>query len=103
MSVARSLSWYRSRSAGLAVTCSTGWPRQAGGSRAVDARYLEGTGRLEKALADADVLGNATAEEVATRDVELTLRLGSIDRVLALLGTDVQPASQGRHTGSAGQ
>ncbi len=39
--------------------------------RVIDARYLEGTGRLEKALADAGALRNATAEDVTARDLQL--------------------------------
>jgi len=52
---------------------------------AIDARYAAGTGRLEKALSEADALRNATAEEVAAHQLELGLRLTSIDRVHALL------------------
>jgi hypothetical protein len=61
-------------------------------TRAIDARYREGTGRLEKALADANGLRSATAEEVATRDAELMSRLAAINSVLALLGSAVSPA-----------
>ena len=60
-------------------------------TRAIDTRYAEGTGRLEKALADAHGLRNATAEEVAARDAELVCRLAAIDKVLALLGSAVNP------------
>jgi hypothetical protein len=53
--------------------------------RAVDARYEEGTGRLEKALAEADGLRSATSEAIAARDLELSRRLAAIDRVLSML------------------
>jgi small GTP-binding protein len=56
--------------------------------RAIDDRYLEGTGRLEKALADADGLRSATAEEVATRNADLARRLAAIDHALGLLGPE---------------
>jgi GTP-binding protein EngB required for normal cell division len=51
----------------------------------VDARFAEGTGRLENALADADALRGATSQEVASRDLELAGRLAAVDQVLALL------------------
>ncbi len=61
--------------------------------RSVDARYQEGTGRLERALADADALRHATAEEVTARELEFADRLAAIDRVLALLGPAAPPAA----------
>ncbi|MHB1434007.1 MAG: hypothetical protein ACYCVZ_18070, partial [Streptosporangiaceae bacterium] len=53
--------------------------------RAVDARYLDGTGRLEQALADAERMRGATAEQVAAHDRDLDARLASIEHVLDLL------------------
>lgn len=55
--------------------------------RIVDDRYQEGTGRLERALADAERARGATAREVAVRDRQLTERLAAIDHVLSLLET----------------
>jgi small GTP-binding protein len=63
--------------------------------RAIDARYQEGTGRLEKALADADRLRSATGEEVAARNMELASRLAAIDHVLALLDRATLAAAGG--------
>ncbi len=54
-------------------------------ARAIDARYLEGTGRLEKALADAAALRSATAGEVAAADEQLARRLAALDSLLAAL------------------
>jgi small GTP-binding protein len=62
-------------------------------ARAVDARYQEGTGRLERALAGADALRSATGEEAAAHDRELGDRLAAIDRVLAHLDPVAQPAA----------
>ena len=66
--------------------------------RAVDARYQEGTGRLEEALADADKLRTATEEEFAARDRELANRLAAIDHVLAMLESATPPAAGGAST-----
>jgi len=61
--------------------------------RAVDARYQEGTGRLEGALADADRLRSATAEELAARDLELVSRLAAIGHVFTLLDSVAPPVA----------
>ena len=58
--------------------------------RSVDDRYLEGTSRLEKALAHADDLRHAGADEAAARHLELAGRLEAINHALALLGSDPQ-------------
>lgn len=63
--------------------------------RAIDGRYVEGTGRLEKALADAATLQTATAEEVAARDQELAGRSAAIDHVLSLLDSVTSRAAEG--------
>ena len=60
-------------------------------ARAIDGRYQEGTGRLEKALADADGLSQATAGEVAVREGDLASRIAAIDRILAVLGPALPP------------
>lgn len=54
-------------------------------ARLVADRYEEGTGRLEKALAEADGLRAATEEQAADPDRHLADRLAALDRVLALL------------------
>jgi small GTP-binding protein len=56
--------------------------------RAVDERYLAGTGRLEKALAEAADMRSATAQDIAARDLELTRRLAAIEDVRTLLDSD---------------
>ena len=53
--------------------------------RSVDARYLDGTGRLEQALADAERMRGATAAQVAARDRDLDARLAAVEHVLGLL------------------
>jgi small GTP-binding protein len=53
--------------------------------RAVDTRYLDGTGRLERALADAERMRGATAEQVAAHDRDLDTRMTAIEQVLDLL------------------
>lgn len=53
--------------------------------RVVEARYQEGTGRLERALADAADLRGATAARVAAHERHLVSRLVAIDRVVAAL------------------
>jgi hypothetical protein len=60
--------------------------------RAVDERYLAGTGRLEKALAEAAGMRTATAQDIAARDLELTHRLAAIDSVRSLLDPDPERA-----------
>ena len=62
-------------------------------ARAVDARYQQSTARLEQALADADALHSATAEQVAARDRDLTRRLTAIDRVISRLDTAASRAA----------
>ena len=67
--------------------------------RAVEERYLAGTGKLEKALAEAADMRSATAADVAARDLELTRRLAAIESVRTLLDWD--PAvSADVHAGS---
>jgi len=60
--------------------------------RAVDERHLAGTGRLEKALAEAADMRTATAQDIAARDLELTHRLAAIDSVRSLLDSDPEQA-----------
>jgi len=60
--------------------------------RVIDARYLESTGRLEKALADAAAQQDATAAQAAARDRGLTGRLAAIDRVVAQLDSAARAA-----------
>ncbi len=54
-------------------------------AREIGARYEDGTGRLEKALANSAGLRNATSQEVEARDTELRRRLAAIGDVLAML------------------
>jgi hypothetical protein len=59
-------------------------------ARAADERYLAGTGKLETALAEAGDMRNATAQDIAARDIELTRRLAAIEGVRSLLDSDPQ-------------
>ena len=59
-----------------------------------DARYQEGTGRLEKALTAAGVRRSATADEVAAHDRELPGRLAAIDQAFALLDSAAVPGAR---------
>jgi hypothetical protein len=60
--------------------------------RAVEARYAEGTGRLERALHAATAQWETTAGETARRDRELAARQQALDRIGALLDTAAPPA-----------
>jgi hypothetical protein len=60
-------------------------------ARVIDDRYEQGTGRLEKALADAEGLKRATATELAARESDVAARITAIDQVLALLDSLAAP------------
>ena len=59
-----------------------------------DARYQEGTGRLEKALTAAGDRRSAIADEVAAHDRELPGRFAAIDQALALLDSAAAPGAR---------
>lgn len=69
--------------------------RLAGATRhlatAVDARYQEGTGRLQRALDDAAEIRGAAAERVAVHEQRLASRLAAIDQVIAALDAAPKP------------
>ncbi len=58
--------------------------------RAAQTQYQDATDRLQRALADADHLRHATAEQVEIRMRHLADRLTAIDRLVAALGVAVQ-------------
>lgn len=64
--------------------------------RVVEARYQEGTGRLERALAGAADLRGATAARVAAHEGQLMSRLAAIDRVIAALDAALGHADAGQ-------
>ena len=60
--------------------------------RAVEARYAEGSGRLEHALHDATAQWETTAGQTAQLDRELAARQQTLDRIGTRLD-DVTPAT----------